>query len=42
MNFGSYIPLADRKMLAMFEVLSDRLDQMENGVSLSWEVLLTK
>lgn len=33
MNFGSYIPLADRKMLAMFEVLSNRLDQMENGVN---------
>ncbi|KAG0714946.1 hypothetical protein GWK47_013061 [Chionoecetes opilio] len=33
MNFGLAIPLADRKMLAMFEVLSDRLDQMENGVN---------
>lgn len=33
MNFGSYVPLADRKMLAMFEVLSDRLDQMEHGVN---------
>lgn len=34
MNFGSYVPLADRKMLAMFEVLSDRLDQVEQGVSI--------
>ena len=36
MNFGSYIPMADRKILAMFEVLSNRLDQMENGVSILW------
>lgn len=36
MNFGSYVPLADRKMLAMFEVLSDRLDQMEHGVSINY------
>lgn len=32
MNFGSYIPMADRKLLAMFELLSRRLDQMEHGV----------
>ncbi|XP_066975576.1 uncharacterized protein [Macrobrachium rosenbergii] len=32
MNFGSYIPMADRKILAMFELLSRRLDQMEHGV----------
>ncbi|KAK7072723.1 hypothetical protein SK128_001451 [Halocaridina rubra] len=32
MNFGSYIPMADRKLLAMFELLSNRLNQMENGV----------
>lgn len=32
MAFGSYIPLADRKILAMFELLSRRLDQMEHGV----------
>ncbi|KAG7154049.1 hypothetical protein Hamer_G020378 [Homarus americanus] len=32
MNFGSYIPSADRKILAMFELLSRRLDQIEHGV----------
>ncbi|XP_068201294.1 uncharacterized protein [Palaemon carinicauda] len=32
MNFGSYVPMADRKILAMFELLSRRLDQMEHGV----------
>ncbi|KAK3867338.1 hypothetical protein Pcinc_027195, partial [Petrolisthes cinctipes] len=32
MNFGSYIPMADRKILGMFELLSRRLDQMEHGV----------
>lgn len=31
-NFGSSIPAADRKLLALFEVLSRRLDQMEYGV----------
>lgn len=34
MNFGSYIPMADRKLLGMFEVLSRRIDQVEHGVSL--------
>nr|XP_053636109.1 uncharacterized protein LOC128691310 [Cherax quadricarinatus] len=32
MNFGSYVPMADRKILAMFELLSRRLDQIEHGV----------
>lgn len=32
MNFGSYVPMADRKLLGMFELLSRRLDQMEHGV----------
>lgn len=30
--FGSSIPMADRRLLAMFELLSRRLDQMEHGV----------
>lgn len=32
MNFGSYIPMADRKLLGMFEVLSRRIDQVEHGI----------
>lgn len=42
MIFRSYVPLAERKMLAMFEVLSDNLDQMEQGVSMLSKATLHK